>query len=444
MSKFLFTTLPSDDLGLLTRSLPIACELKLRGHEVAYCHPARSPQILIGEAGFQNLLPDDPIYHMSAATSFSALVRLLSMGKPLRTLKALTRSMKALDRVSAAEMWNMDQLSAMADADTLRANIDALIQLIQLSGTDAVVDFWDLRACIAARILGKPLITVIQSQQHPESPGFIWWKDRPRDIPSAAPVINGVLRQYGLPEIKTVGELFVGDLTLVLGIPELDPLPQTSNVTYIGPVLWQKPDAIIPPSVTELTTDKPVVWVYTGTLRYTGKRQTLFDSEIVLETSIEALSAENVQVVLTTGYHELPRSFLPMPGNFHFEPFVPGLAMAQRSDVMIHHGGFGSCQTGVYVGTPAVIIPTFSERESNARRIVSQGAGEMVLPTCDTSGKNKKADPADLAAKVRAVLSNPSYKQNAVRLRARLLEYGGAPEAARLIESRVGAAAWHA
>jgi UDP:flavonoid glycosyltransferase YjiC (YdhE family) len=122
-------------------------------------------------------------------------------------------------------------------------------------------------------------------------------------------------------------------------------------------------------------------------------------------------------------------------------PFNPGLTMAERSDIMIHHGGLGSCQTGIYEGTPAVIIPTYSERESNARRIVSQGAGEMVLPSCDVSGKNKKADPADLAAKVRTVLQNPSYKQNAARLKARLFEYGGAPEAARLIEKKVLAGA---
>ena len=429
MSRFLFTTLPSNDLGLLTRSLPIARELKLRGHEVAYCHPARSPQILIGEAGFQNVLPDDPLYHMMADSSLRGLLRLLARGRPLRTLSVLRKTIRAFQQLSAAELWNIDQFSATVTAGSLRADVAALVQLIRSLHADAVVDFWDLRACIAARILGKPLITVIQSQQHPESPGFIWWKDPPTEIPSAVPVINGVLREHGVPAIRTVGDLFIGDLTLVLGIPELDPLPQTACVTYIGPVLWQKPEAVVPPWITRLRADKPVVWVYTGKLRYAGRRATAFDSEIVLKTSIAALSAEDVQVVLTTGYHELPRSFLPLPANFRFEPFVPGLAMAKRSDVMIHHGGFGSCQTGVYVGTPAVIIPTFSERESNARRIVSQGAGEMVLPTSDASGKNKKADPADLAAKVRSVLSNPSYRENAARLRATLLEYGGAPEA---------------
>ena len=57
MSRSLFTTLPTNDFGLLTRSLPIARELKIRGHEVIFCHPAKGPQILIAEAGFENLLP---------------------------------------------------------------------------------------------------------------------------------------------------------------------------------------------------------------------------------------------------------------------------------------------------------------------------------------------------------------------------------------------------
>jgi len=48
--------------------------------------------------------------------------------------------------------------------------------------------------------------------------------------------------------------------------------------------------------------------------------------------------------------------------------------MAERSDLLIHHGGYGSCQTGLVTGTPAVIIPTYAERESNARRIAALGA----------------------------------------------------------------------
>jgi len=62
--------------------------------------------------------------------------------------------------------------------------------------------------------------------------------------------------------------------------------------------------------------------------------------------------------------------------------------MAGRCDLMVHHGGHGSVITGLQAGTPAVIVPTITERESNARRFVALGAGEMVMPG-DQSGRRE-------------------------------------------------------
>jgi UDP:flavonoid glycosyltransferase YjiC (YdhE family) len=312
--------------------------------------------------------------------------------------------------------------------------VKAFVQTIRSYKADAVVDFWNFAGCIAARITATPLITVISSFQHPESPGFIWWKDPPAKIPTAVPWLNGILGQYGLPAIKNAGDLFIGDRTLVLGIPELDPLPETAKATYIGAVLWENPEARLPDWFAALRRDKPVVWIYPGKLRYWGKLRTWGDSEIVLQSSIQALAKEDVQVVVGIGHQDIPRSMLPLPASFVLEPFLPGLTMAGRSDLMIHHGGYGSCQTGLYAGVPQVIIPTFSERESNARRVLQQGAGEIVLPTSSASGKEKKVDSEELAAKVRKVLSTPSYKGNALRISAKLKEYGGPSKAAQLIE----------
>ena len=64
MAKFLFTTLPTNDLGLLTRSLPIARELKKSGHKIVYCSPSKAPTKLIHEAGFKNLVPKHPFYQV--------------------------------------------------------------------------------------------------------------------------------------------------------------------------------------------------------------------------------------------------------------------------------------------------------------------------------------------------------------------------------------------
>ena len=158
------------------------------------------------------------------------------------------------------------------------------------------------------------------------------------------------------------------------------------------------------------------------------------DSAVVLQACIETLADEPVQVILTTGHHTLPEESLPLPTNFRHEAYVPGLAMARKSNLMIHHGGYGSCQTGLYTGTPAVIIPTFSERESNARRVAALGAGDFIVPMVNAS-KQKHVDAAELRAKVRQVLTDPSFTQNARRISEKLKIYGGASTTAQLIEN---------
>jgi MGT family glycosyltransferase len=153
---------------------------------------------------------------------------------------------------------------------------------------------------------------------------------------------------------------------------------------------------------------------------------------VVLSACISALANEDMQVILTTGHHSLPEQLLPLPGNFRYEPYVPGLAMAERCDLLIHHGGYGSCQTGLYAGKPSVIIPTYSERESNARRIAALGAG-VVIPV-ENSLAEKRVNVDELRKTVRHVLAVPTFVDNARKISARMRSYGGASQAASLIE----------
>ena len=104
----------------------------------------------------------------------------------------------------------------------------------------------------------------------------------------------------------------------------------------------------------------------------------------------------------------------------------------QPRDLLIHHGGYGSCQTGLLCGRPAVIVPTYAERESNARRVAALGAGVMV-PVAYVAGK-KHVDVAELRAAVRRVLAEPSFAASARRAGERLRSYGGTAAAAAAIE----------
>ncbi len=440
--KFLFTTLPTNDLGLLTRSLPIARELAARGHLVLFSSPARAPTRLIAEAGFENLTPRHPIYDlMATGPSLRGVAGFVAArqwrpryGSLFNFLRQLIPAIPIKVAPGTPETWSMDHAGAQAgmlNAGFVRANCAALKELIEECGADVVVDFWNPFAVMAARAGRKPVVTVIQGDAHPDSRGFIWWKTPPPNIPTVVPVVNQVLADYSLRPLRKFEELCVGDLTLVVGTPETDPLPAQAGVVYVGPILWQQPGASLPDWVDRLGRDKPLIWVYSGNPRY-GMAGAAFDSAVVVQASVAALAGEDVQVVLTTGYHPLPQDVLPLPANFRHEPFLPGLAMAERSDLLIHHGGLGSCQTGLVTGTPAVIIPTYTERESNARRVAALGAGAFV--PVETIGGKKHVSAEDLRATVKRVLSDPSFAANARRMRDKLRAYGGASQAAELID----------
>jgi len=405
MSKILCTTLPSNDLGLLARTVPVARELASMGHKVAYCNPAPAPAKLIAEAGLDNLTP--PAW-------------------PIPTVFA----------PSTMEVWDLGHFWALIgflDEDFARGFCEAMMTLMTDYGADVILDSWNVGACMAAKALRKPLVSIIQGDIHPANKGFIWWRERPPDVPSPVPALNSVLSEHGLPSVRKSEELHVGDLTLVAGTPDTDPILDSSDVTYVGPILWQRSDAALPDWIGSLRKDKPLVWVYTGNPTY-GPVAPWADSMVLLRACLATLADEELEVVLTTGYQQLPEDVLTsLPANFHYEPYVPGLAMAERSDLLIHHGGHGSSMTGLITGTPAVIVPTYSERESNARRVAALGAGAMVVPTEGASGE-KALSLEELRSKVRQVLSDPSFAANARRVAENMRNYGGAAEAARLID----------
>lgn len=439
MKNLLFTTLPTNDLGLLTRSLPIARELRDRGHKVAFCSPAKAPSKLILDAGFENLSPKWPVYRlMSGDKSLSSFFHFLGSKHLISDFGIIRSVLKHMNRFSTAEIWNIDHFMdflGMWNEKGIRATVQAMIDLISDYDPDAIVDFWNPWACIAAKVTNTPLITVIQADMHPQSNGFIWWKQPSFEIPNPVSAINAILSEYKLKPIKKTGELLIGDKTLVVGMPETDPLPDTAEVSYIGSILWQKRSEKLPDWIENLNKELPLIWIYPGNPRYLKELKGPFDSIVIIHACIEALKDMSVQVVLSTGYHSLPKSVLPLPSNFRHAPFVPGLAMAERSDLLIHHGGYGSCQTGLYTGTPALIIPTYSERESNARRIAALNAGDFILPKSDPTGKKKQIQADDVYTKVQNILSNSSFTDNANRISKKLKIYGGAENAVDLIES---------
>jgi len=416
MARFLFTMLPANDLGLPTRMVPIARALADRGHEVAVFNPSPAPQKLIAEAGLTSLPP------------------------PARPMPQ-----PAMDLNPIAEGWDVEHFfsGVYMSEQYVRDAVAVYVDLIRDYAPDVVVDSFEPIACLAARIAKAPLATVLQGNIHPASRGFTWWEDeRPVGLPSAAAFFSTVAQENGLAPVERVVDLMAGDLALIVGSPESDPVAQDANVTWIGPMVFLRADAALPPWVEEFGgrhgsgSGRPLVWVYSGNPRY-FTAPTPVDSIVVIRAAIAALANEPVDVILTTGYQELPAEFGELPKNFRHAAYVPGPLMAERCDLIVFHGGHSSVMTCLKAGTPAVIIPTITERVSNARRLQALGAGEVVMPVTGADGE-KRVDIAEFAAAVKRVLGDAKYRRAAQRVAESMKKYGGAVTAAEKLEQFAG------
>jgi hypothetical protein len=65
-------------------------------------------------------------------------------------------------------------------------------------------------------------------------------------------------------------DLLAGDLSLIVGTPETDPVSPSTSVTHVGSIVWQRGNAELPEWLVALGTDKPLVWVYSGNPSYGG------------------------------------------------------------------------------------------------------------------------------------------------------------------------------
>ena len=98
-----------------------------------------------------------------------------------------------------------------------------------------------------------------------------------------------------------------------------------------------------------------------------------------------------------------------------------------QSDLVIHHGGHGSCLGQFIYNTPSLILPTHSEREYNARMLGGMGVSEFV--------EIEHLSSRDIALKVDKLLSYDYYQENlryyneVIRNR----EYDGAKQAIKII-----------
>jgi UDP:flavonoid glycosyltransferase YjiC (YdhE family) len=236
-----------------------------------------------------------------------------------------------------------------------------------------------------------------------------------------------------VPLLKCFEEIFTGVLTLIPSFPEFDPIDNIKqyNTHYLGPVLFdpiedaKKEDKIL----FDRRDSKPTIFCYTARFH-----DNVGESGIKIFKAItHALRCFDANVIISTGSASDKKIALEIlnESNYKSEQFnlidwVPmGIAYG-RSDIVIHHGGHGSCLGQFLYGVPSLIMPTHAEREYNARMCTHLKVAEFI----------RTVDFHDdiILSKIEKLLTADHYKNNLMMWNKMIKDgYGNLNEVVKLI-----------
>ena len=171
----------------------------------------------------------------------------------------------------------------------------------------------------------------------------------------------------------------------------------------------------------EKLTGQPLIYASMGTLQ----NRLLW----VFEMIAEACRGLDAQLVISLGGGNSPESLPELPGNPLVVGYAPQLELLQKATLTITHAGMNTTLESLTNGVPMVAIPVTNDQPGIAARIAWTGAGE-VIPL-------KKVSLKLLQKAVKRVLTEDSYKKNALRLQEAIKRAGGVSRAADIIEQAI-------
>lgn len=171
----------------------------------------------------------------------------------------------------------------------------------------------------------------------------------------------------------------------------------------------------------EKLTGKPLIYASMGTVQ----NRLMY----VFQSIAEACDGLDVQLVISLGGSTSPESLQGLPGNPLVVGYAPQLELLQKAALTITHAGLNTTLESLTNGVPMVAIPIANDQPGVAARIAWTGAGEMV--------KLKNLSVPKLRNAIEKVLTEDSYKKNALRLQSAIRQSGGVSRAADIIEQVV-------
>jgi zeaxanthin glucosyltransferase len=170
----------------------------------------------------------------------------------------------------------------------------------------------------------------------------------------------------------------------------------------------------------EKLTEKPLIYASLGTLQ--NRKAEIF------QKIAEACVGLDAQLVISLGNPDLEAE-LKLPGAPLVVSYAPHQQLIERASLIITHAGMNTVLGALSSGVPLVAIPITNEQPGIAARLARTAAGK-VIPLASLS-------VSKLREVIQQVLTEDSYKQNAIRLQTAIRQAGRVTKAANIIEQAI-------
>jgi|GEM_PF-1036963 len=393
-------------LGPMSRTLPIVEALVKEGYIIKYF-------------GYENAKP-----HMKK-------IGVAELSEEFH-IRDIQKGQQNPDWSCAEEFW---EIIGYGHMDWVEKKVEELMGYIKDFSPDYIFSDLAILSCIASRIMNIPLIAINQSCYHPNVAfGRLRWWEEPREMKlKLTENLNNYFKKKGAPLLKCFEELFTGALTLVPSFPEFDPIDNITqyNTHYIGPVLWNP----LEEARTEIKAlfdrkaGKPTIFCYTARFY-----DNVGESGIkIFKAIIYALRDFDANIIISTGSEldkkialEVLKEYNYRSNHFNLIDWIPMGVAYGGSDIVIHHGGHGSCLGQFLYGVPSLIMPTHAEREYNARMCTRLEVAEFLktVDLCEDS----------ILSEIEKILTMGHYRKNLLVWNKKIKDgYGNLTEVVKLI-----------
>ena len=332
------------NLGHLLRFLPIATQLKARGHRVSFCARdlSRAAPILdpLGFPYYQS-----PVWLPAGAglpppVSYADIMLHNGFLQP-ETLGGPVRAWRRLFELLQPDLLVLDH---------------APTALVAARGMDVPV------ALIGSGFLIPPRLDPLPPFRRPAGP-------RPPPVKQVNQrvlgSINHLLQADGQPALGRLSDLFEVDETFLCTVAELDHYAQRPKTRYWGPLY-------------SIDTGARPRWPNSG---QQGKRvfAYLYPETDGFRPLMQALQGLPVDALVhAPGLSPADSRALQGPRLQFSSAPLRMRDVLQQADLVISHGSFGTISAALMAGRPVLALPTQTEQAIISRRVEKQGLGLVI------------------------------------------------------------------